>query len=131
MRKQMITRIHHQVESGLRPLLGGAGQKLFQSLKLAGLLLSLGILVVVLKEQRTVRVAPPAPTVRTQPLAPPVVHPTAALRLEELGRHKALIFSPDIAAKGNRAFYELLGFQYYETPSWEELIAGVRDYNRT
>jgi len=133
MRKRMITRIYHQVEAEKRSPAhtpGGVEQKALQFLKLAGLLLSLGVLVVVLKGHHAAKVSLPSRAARTQPLAPPVVRPTTALRLEELGRHKALVFSPDIAAKGNREFYELLGFQYYESPSWEEVITGLRDYNR-
>src|SRR5713226_9116127 len=33
-------------------------------------------------------------------------------RLSDVGRHKAVIFSPDFAERGNRELYERLGFLY-------------------
>ena len=42
--------------------------------------------------------------------------------LSDIGRGVAVIFSPDLTAPGSRAFYERLGFQYIETPSWAEAL---------
>jgi hypothetical protein len=39
-------------------------------------------------------------------------------RLSDIGRHKAVIFSPDFAQPGNREFYEKLGFLYIQDASW-------------
>ena len=39
-------------------------------------------------------------------------------RLSDIGRGKAIIFSPDIAPAGNREFYQALGFLYIEEASW-------------
>jgi hypothetical protein len=129
----MITRIPKWRETN-RPLARrprGAGRPIFiQLINLAVLLLLLGVLVVVLKDRRRVEVKAPAPPARPRTLAPPVVRPTTAPSLKELGRHQAVVFSPDFAAKGNRVFYERLGFQYWETASWEEVLAGVAAYNR-
>ena len=39
-------------------------------------------------------------------------------RLSDIGRGKAVIFSPDFAESDNREFYEKLGFLYIEDASW-------------
>jgi hypothetical protein len=39
-------------------------------------------------------------------------------RLSDIGKHKAVIFSPDFAQPGNREFYEKLGFLYIQDASW-------------
>src|SRR5437773_9266400 len=39
-------------------------------------------------------------------------------RVSEVGRHKAVIFSPDFAESGNREFYERLGFLCIEDSNW-------------
>jgi len=39
-------------------------------------------------------------------------------RLSDIGKHKAVIFSPDFAQPGNRQFYEKLGFLYIQDASW-------------
>ena len=39
-------------------------------------------------------------------------------RLSDIGKHKAVIFSPDFAQPGNREFYEKLGFLYTQDASW-------------
>jgi hypothetical protein len=43
-------------------------------------------------------------------------------RLSDVGRHKAVIFSPDFAETGNREFYEKLGFLYIEDPNWKNAL---------
>jgi hypothetical protein len=43
----------------------------------------------------------------------------------EIGRGKAVIFSPDFANPGNREFYERLGFLYIEDPSWQKALNKV------
>lgn len=43
-------------------------------------------------------------------------------RLSEIGRGKAIIFSPDIAPAGNREFYQSLGFLYIEEASWQRAL---------
>ncbi len=42
--------------------------------------------------------------------------------LSDIGRGKAVIFSPDFAVSGNRAFYEKLGFRYIEEASWQNAL---------
>jgi hypothetical protein len=66
------------------------------------------------------------------PTAVPEVWPRGERfsRLEEIGRGKGIVFSPDFAAPGNRRFYERLGFAYFEGADWREVLARVRDYNR-
>ena len=56
----------------------------------------------------------------TVPLAWPASVPTN--RLSDIGRGKAVIFSPDFAASGNRQFYEMLGFLYIEDASWQKAL---------
>lgn len=43
-------------------------------------------------------------------------------RLSDVGRHKAVIFSPDFAETGNRELYERLGFLYIEDASWRNAL---------
>lgn len=43
-------------------------------------------------------------------------------RLSDIGRGKAVIFSPDFAESGNRQFYEKLGFLYIEDASWQKAL---------
>jgi hypothetical protein len=43
-------------------------------------------------------------------------------RLSDIGRRKAVIFSPDFAAPGNREFYAKLGFLYIEDASWQRAL---------
>ena len=49
--------------------------------------------------------------------------------IEELGRGKAIVFTPDLAPQGNRAFYERLGFEYFESTSWIETYDWIRALN--
>lgn len=46
-------------------------------------------------------------------------------RLSDIGRGKAMIFSPDFAESGNREFYEKLGFLYVEEPSWRRALSQI------
>lgn len=43
-------------------------------------------------------------------------------RLSEIGKHKAVIFSPDFAESGNREFYEKLGFLYIQDANWRTAL---------
>jgi hypothetical protein len=43
-------------------------------------------------------------------------------RIADVGRHKAVIFSPDFAEPGNREFYEKLGFLYIEDANWRNAL---------
>jgi hypothetical protein len=99
-------------------------------MSLGVLLLLVGVLLAVLKGDRTTEVKPAAPPARARVLAPPIVRPTTAASLVELGQHKAMIFSPDITSKGSRIFYQRLGFQYWDSSDWKEVIAGIIAYNR-
>lgn len=49
--------------------------------------------------------------------------------LSEIGIGKAIVYSPDLAQPGNRLFYEKLGFLYFQTPNWQDVIDGIRLYN--
>jgi hypothetical protein len=46
-------------------------------------------------------------------------------RLSDIGRGKAVIFSPDFSEPGNRKFYERLGFLYIEDASWQKALNKV------
>lgn len=50
-------------------------------------------------------------------------------RLADIGRGKAIVFSPDFSAAGNRKFYERLGFAYFEDSSWYNIVNGIRAHN--
>jgi hypothetical protein len=50
-------------------------------------------------------------------------------QLSDIGRGKAIIFTPDLAPPGNRAFYEGLGFEYFESTSWLETYDWIRSLN--
>jgi hypothetical protein len=65
------------------------------------------------------------------PVVVPAVWPENAQfnRLSEIGRGKAIIFSPDFSAPGNREFYQKLGFVYFEDPSWERVLSQIASYN--
>lgn len=39
-----------------------------------------------------------------------------------LGEGVGVVFSPDLAPKGNREFYEALGFHYFESADWREIL---------
>jgi hypothetical protein len=52
-------------------------------------------------------------------------------RLSDIGRGKAIIFSPDFSAPGNREFYQRLGFAYFEDPSWEKVLSQIISHNRS
>ena len=56
----------------------------------------------------------------TKSIAIPEAWPADAKidRLSDIGRGKAVIFSPDFAESDNREFYEKLGFLYIEDASW-------------
>ena len=56
----------------------------------------------------------------TIPEAWPASVPTN--RLTDIGRGKAVIFSPDFVESGNRQFYEKLGFLYIEDASWQRAL---------
>ena len=43
-------------------------------------------------------------------------------RVSDVGRHKAVIFSPDFAEPGNRGLYERLGFLYIEDANWQNAL---------
>jgi hypothetical protein len=92
-----------------------------------------------LRPQATTAARPAAAVVNTPaasgsvaPAAVPEVWPRGARfeRLAEIGRGKGIVFSPDFAARGNRRFYERLGFAYFEGADWRDVLARVRAYNR-
>lgn len=47
--------------------------------------------------------------------------------LSRIGEGAAVVFSPDLAKKGNRFFYERLGFIYLEDPSWAAVLEQLRE----
>ena len=51
-------------------------------------------------------------------------------RVSEIGRGVAIVFSPDLAPRGNRAFYERLGFMYLEDANWANALRAVHQRNR-
>jgi hypothetical protein len=55
----------------------------------------------------------------------------AAARLKKLGERRAIVFSPDFAASGNRQFYEGLGFLYLESADWRWVLKEIMQVNRS
>jgi hypothetical protein len=55
----------------------------------------------------------------------------SALRLRKIGERRAVVFSPDFAASGNRQFYEGLGFQYWEIADWRKVLNEIAQFNQT
>ena len=55
----------------------------------------------------------------------------AAARLKKLGERRAIVFSPDFAASGNRQFYEGLGFLYLESADWQWVLKEIMRANRS
>jgi hypothetical protein len=53
----------------------------------------------------------------------------STLRLRKIGERKALVFSPDFAATGNRQFYEGLGFQYWDVADWRKVLNEIAEFN--
>jgi hypothetical protein len=52
-----------------------------------------------------------------------------AARLDRIGAGAAIVFTPDLALPGNRAFYERLGFLYIETSDWRRAIGAIAEHN--
>ncbi|HKG23645.1 MAG TPA: hypothetical protein VKC34_17215 [Blastocatellia bacterium] len=50
-------------------------------------------------------------------------------RLSEVGLGKAIVFSPDFSAPGNREFYNKLGFAYFEDASWKNVLDQIHAHN--
>ncbi|HEX5083406.1 MAG TPA: hypothetical protein VFY40_15280 [Blastocatellia bacterium] len=55
----------------------------------------------------------------------------AAARLKKLGERRAIVFSPDFAASGNRRLYEGLGFLYVESADWRWVLKEIMRVNRS
>jgi hypothetical protein len=55
----------------------------------------------------------------------------SAARLKKLGERRAIVFSPDFAASGNRQFYEGLGFLYVESADWRSVLKEIKRFNRS
>jgi|SRR5882672_2610127 len=70
------------------------------------------------------------PTARAQESAQPDRSESAA-RLKKLGERRAIVFSPDFAASGNRQFYEGLGFVYVESADWRYVLKEIMQVNRS
>lgn len=70
-----------------------------------------------------------APAARAQVVAKPDRSESAA-RLKKLGERRAIVFSPDFAASGNRQFYEGLGFVYLESADWRWVLKEISRVNR-
>src|SRR5262249_17688441 len=49
--------------------------------------------------------------------------------LSDIGRGKAIVFSPDFSAPGNRKFYQGLGFTYFEEADWQNIISQIIENN--
>lgn len=45
-----------------------------------------------------------------------------------VGKGVGIVFSPDLVPKENRAFYEALGFAYFESARWTEVLQQIRRY---
>jgi hypothetical protein len=55
----------------------------------------------------------------------------SAARLKKLGERRAIVFSPDFAASGNRQLYEGLGFVYLESADWRWVLKEIMRVNRS
>jgi len=73
----------------------------------------------------------PAATVAWTPPTLSALWPEASRigRLSDIGRGKGIIFSPDFSARGNREFYERLGFAYFEDASWHRILNQIKAHN--
>ena len=71
-----------------------------------------------------------APTARAKEVAQPDKSESAA-RLKKLGERRAIVFSPDFAASGNRQFYEGLGFVYLESADWRWVLKEIMRVNQS
>jgi hypothetical protein len=69
------------------------------------------------------------PTARAQEVAQPDRLESVA-RLKKLGERRAIVFSPDFAASGNRQLYEGLGFVYLESADWRWVLKEIMRVNR-
>jgi hypothetical protein len=70
------------------------------------------------------------PSARAQQAAQPEGSESAA-RLKKLGERRAIVFSPDFAASGNRQFYEGLGFLYLESADWRFVLNQIKRVNKS
>jgi hypothetical protein len=70
------------------------------------------------------------PTALAQEIAQPDRSESLA-RLKKLGERRAIVFSPDFAASGNRLFYEGLGFVYLESADWRWVLKEIKRVNRS
>jgi hypothetical protein len=70
------------------------------------------------------------PAARAQEIALPDRSESAA-RLKKLGERRAIVFSPDFAASGNRQLYEGLGFVYLESADWRWVLKEIMRVNRS
>ncbi len=56
--------------------------------------------------------------------------PQAQIRdLDEIGKGKGIIFSPDLSKPANREFYQKLGFAYFEDASWQNVLDQIEVFN--
>ncbi len=56
---------------------------------------------------------------------------SSSAKLKKIGEGQAIVFSPDFAASGNREFYEGLGFMYWESANWRQVLREIRQFNRS
>src|SRR5262249_599465 len=70
------------------------------------------------------------PAARAQEVALPDGSEPAE-RLKKLGERRAIVFSPDFAASGNRQFYEGLGFGDLGSADWRWVMKEIMRVNRS
>jgi hypothetical protein len=64
------------------------------------------------------------------PAIPAVWAPNAKFdQLSQIGRGIGIVYSPDFSMRGNRQFYEKLGFAYFENPGWQNVLKQIADHN--
>jgi hypothetical protein len=64
------------------------------------------------------------------PAIPAVWAPNAKFdQLSEIGKGIGIVYSPDFSMRGNRQFYEKLGFAYFEDPGWQKILTQIADHN--
>jgi len=69
------------------------------------------------------------PVARAQAVTQPGAT-ASSTKLQQIGERRAIVFSPDFAASGNRRFYEGLGFMYWESADWRKTLKEIKQFNR-
>lgn len=91
------------------------------------------MLSTILALQLSIGAIAPPPGVVAVNAPPPSAHALpwqsgSAPEFETLGAGIGIVFSPDLATPENRAFYERLGFTYFESARWTDVLREVKKH---